>query len=93
MGKQTSLQEHWRTGEAPTDTCWRTCAASVPREANVGATWEGDVSLYERTKIGHGCLGKISLGGVTRQLTFHLVAVVGGRGGDEQEMVNREREH
>lgn len=49
------------------------------------ATWEGDVSLYERTKIGHGCLGKISLDGVTRQLTLHLVmvVVVGRKGGGE----------
>lgn len=53
------------------------------------ATWEGDVSLYERTKIGHGCLGEISLGGVTRQLTLHLVVVVLVVGGDGQEKVSR----
>lgn len=56
-----------------------------------GATWEGDVSLYKRTKIGHGCLGKISLDCVTRQLTLHLVVVVGvcvcwgeGEGGEQR---------
>lgn len=52
-------------------------------------TWEGDVSLHERTKIGHGCLGEISLGGVTRQLTLHLVVGGGGRGeGLESEQRN-----
>lgn len=68
-GKQTSLRERGsrrRTGEAGGKRADRYMLADVRGERAAGgerrATWEGDVSLYERTKIGHGCLGKNRLG-------------------------------
>lgn len=80
MGKQTSLQEHGRTGEAGGKRADRYMRSERAAGGARRAMWEGDVSLYERTKIGHGCLGETSLGGVTRQLTLHpeVVVVLGG---------------
>lgn len=87
-GANKQVCEKQRTAEAGGRRADRCMLADVRSEVAAGgerrATWEGDVSLYERTKIGHGCLGKISLGGVTRQLTLHLVMVGGG-----QAMVSR----
>lgn len=101
VSKQTSLRERGsrrRTGEAGGKRADRHMLADVRGErAAVGqrrATWEGGVRLYERTKIGHGCLGKNRLSSVTRQLTPHPVVVVevvvGGPGAGEGER-RRER--